>query len=105
MSITTSIDNPPPSMPSLLYFERCLDPWHVDAFPVHHKKFAPNKGEREQGWAALDFCRNMTFWIPDGTNYDRKQDLNLKMLDGPCGRLCAVPDYSIDEFEREMRRI
>lgn len=48
-------------------FERGQDPWHRDAFPEDFKAFAPNRGERQSGWLALDWCGNVIGFFCDGT--------------------------------------
>lgn len=48
-------------------WERGLDPWHKDAFPVELQKQAPHQGERRSGWYGLDWCGNVIAFIADGT--------------------------------------
>lgn len=56
-------------------WERSLDPWHKDAFKgvsVDGKQidaFA-NKGDRQNGWMALDWCGNPLGFVADGAEFD-----------------------------------
>lgn len=86
-------DNPPPlrSAMSAVAWERCPDPFHVDAFKgtgVNLDKAIVigaaeiSKGERREGWMALDWCGNPVGWIHDGAEvvgepdqYEIKQGL------------------------------
>jgi hypothetical protein len=58
-------------------WERSSDPWHKDAFkgvPVDEKQidaFA-NRGERKEGWMALDWCGNPLGFVPDGEEFENK---------------------------------
>ncbi len=47
-------------------WERSLDPWHADAFPVEFRGSAPVKGERRKGWMALDAWGNPLMFLADG---------------------------------------
>jgi hypothetical protein len=61
---------PPPiegSAPPVHGYERGLDPFHEDAFPVELREVAPGKGRRNAGWFVLDGCGNVIGFIPDGT--------------------------------------
>lgn len=63
-------NTPPPSdrVSSVVHsFERGLDPWHKDAFPEEFKESAPNQGERQSGWLAIDWCGNVIGFFRDGT--------------------------------------
>jgi hypothetical protein len=69
-------DTPPPlrSAMSAVAWERCGDPFHVDAFKgtgVDLDKAICiggeiSKGVRREGWMALDWCGNPVGWIHDG---------------------------------------
>ena len=53
---------------SIHAFERGLDPWHRDAFPIEFQAaFVGSAGPRAEGWYALDFCGNVIGFIKDGT--------------------------------------
>lgn len=39
-------------------WERGLDPWHRDAFPVELQSQIPDTGRRRAGWFALDAWGN-----------------------------------------------
>ena len=49
-------------------FERGLDPWHRDAFPLEFQAQDVGKtGARAQGWNALDAWGNVIGFVEDGT--------------------------------------
>lgn len=67
MSIPTEVsETAVPSTPHGAYLERCLDPWHQDAFS-DELKFAGTQGERRMGWMVFDWIENPVGWIPDGS--------------------------------------
>ena len=47
-------------------WERCLDPWHADAFPPEFR-YVGTTGPRREGWEGLDWCGNCIIFVPDGT--------------------------------------
>jgi len=47
-------------------YERGLDPWHRDAFPLGIKD-AGTKGKRKSGWFLLDAWENAIGFVEDGT--------------------------------------
>ena len=47
-------------------YERCLDPWHSEAFPGQFKNSAPHCGVRKEGWAALNAFNDIVGFFPDG---------------------------------------
>ena len=69
-------DTPPPldRVNPVHSFERGLDPWHEDAFPDEFKASAPNRGKRQSGWLALDWCGNVIGFFRDGTVFKGRTD-------------------------------
>lgn len=49
-------------------YERCLDPWHKDAFP-DHLRGAGRGGKRRHGWMALDAWGNPIGFFRDGEEF------------------------------------
>jgi hypothetical protein len=53
---------------SVSSWERTLDPWHEDAFPIE-LSYAGTKGKRKSGWLGVDWVGNPIIFIPDGTEF------------------------------------
>lgn len=51
-------------------WERALDPWHQDAFPLELRE-AGTAGQRQSGWIGVDWVGNPLLFIPDG--YDEPE--------------------------------
>jgi hypothetical protein len=65
--LTTSPQQKP--LPHPFYgdsWERGLDPWHADAFPVGLKHIG-TFGERKAGWFLIDGAGNAISFVADGT--------------------------------------
>lgn len=50
-------------------YERSLDPWHADAFPLEFRH-AGTTGERKSGWMGVDWVGNPLIFVPDGTEME-----------------------------------
>jgi hypothetical protein len=56
---------------SIHSWERSIDPWHKDAFPLEFKHVGTD-GERKAGWDGLDAYDNVITFIADGTEIETK---------------------------------
>ena len=87
-------DNPPPLRYCSHAWERCPDPFHVDAFKGTNVDLDKaivigaaeiSKGARRDGWMALDWCGNAIGWVPDGSEFEGEPD-HYEIKDGPYGK-------------------
>ena len=88
----------PPPLDSVYYWERGLDPAHVDAFKdTELDRYLPESNEpRKEGWMAIDYHENPTGFVPDGTEVPfHKEDYILAM--GPYGHFCAYTSKAYEE--------
>jgi hypothetical protein len=63
--IISKTQKPEGNYVSVVDWERSLDPWHTDAFPIEFKD-AGTRGTRKSGWLGVDWVGNPIVFIPDG---------------------------------------